>query len=466
MTNGLRLMTALLLTLAALSAVHAQGVAPSATVFENVTVIPMDRDRTLPRQSVMVEGRRITAMGPAGRIEIPDDARRLDGSGKFLMPGLAEMHGHLPGGQALERFGQEYLDRILFLFVANGVTTVRAMLGSEPDLLTKAQIAQGDRIGPQLFIAGPSFNGRSVPTAEAAWRMVTEQRAAGFDLLKIHPGIKRAVYDELVATAQREGIPFAGHIPSDVGLRRAMMLGQATVEHLDGYLETIVSDTASIETDNPFFFGFQLVDDVDESKISAIAAATRAAGVWNTPTQTLFDNMFAHETPEQRGQRPEMGYMPKELVAGWVEATRQREKELPGYSVERADRFLEIRRKLVLALQKAGAGILLGADTPQVYNVPGFATLQELASLVGAGLTPYEALVAGTRNPAGYLDLGHSFGTVMVGGRADLILLNANPLENIENVYKRAGVMVAGRWLSAEEINKGLGKLAGGQTSD
>ena len=107
MTNRLRLLTALLLTLAALSAVHAQEGAPSATVFENVTVLPMDSERALPGQSVLVEGRRITAMGPAGSLEVPDDVQRLDGNGKFLMPGLAEMHGHLPGGQALERFGQD-----------------------------------------------------------------------------------------------------------------------------------------------------------------------------------------------------------------------------------------------------------------------------------------------------------------------------------------------------------------------
>jgi imidazolonepropionase-like amidohydrolase len=459
-------MTAALVILVAVFTSAAQEAAPSAVVFENVTVIPMDAERTLEAQSVLVEGRRITAMGPAGSIEVPDGARRIDGSGKFLMPGLAEMHGHLPGSQALERFGQEYLDRILFLFVANGITTVRAMLGSEPDLATKAQIAHGKRLGPQLFIAGPSFNGRSVPTAEAAWRMVTEQRAAGFDLLKIHPGIKRDVYDQVAATAQREGIPFAGHVPAEVGLRRAIMSGQATVEHLDGYLETIVSDDITTKDMDPFFFGFGLVDHVDESKIPSIAAATRAAGVWNTPTQTLFDNMFAHETAEQRGQRPEMRYVPKGIVSGWVDATKERETELPGYTRERADRFLEVRRKLMLALQKAGAGILLGADTPQVFNVPGFATLQELGSLVGAGLTPYEALVAGTRNPAEYLGLGSAFGTVTVGGRADLILLNANPLENIENVYEKAGVMVAGRWLSAEEINEGLEKLAAGRTSD
>jgi hypothetical protein len=425
----------------------------------------MDSERTLAGQTVLVQGQRITGIGPVGSLTVPDGALRIDGSGKFLLPGLAEMHGHLPSREALEGLGQDYLDRILFLFVANGITTVRAMLGAPDHLQIKAEIAMGERLGPQLFVAGPSFNGNSVPTAGAAWRRVTEQRAAGFDLLKIHPGIKRPVYDQLVATAQREDIPFAGHVPADVGLERALLSGQASVEHLDGYLETLVTGDAPRDLE-PFFFGFSLIDHIDESKIESIADATRAAGCWNTPTQTLFENRFVDQPPEETAKRPEMQYVPQSMVDQWIEATGRSLTEMEGYTPERGRRFLEVRRKLIAALRDAGAGILLGADTPQVFNVPGFATLQELGALVAAGLTPYEALAAGTRNPAIYFGLDESFGRVAVGQRADLLLLEANPLDDIQNIYRRAGVMLAGRWLSKEEIDQRLESLAAARSSD
>jgi cytosine/adenosine deaminase-related metal-dependent hydrolase len=434
--------------------------APEVVAFENVTVLPMDGERILPSQTVIVRGRRIAELGPAASLRVPEGALRIDGRGKFLMPGLAEMHGHLPGPQAIEQLGADYLDRVLFLFVANGVTTVRGMLGVPLHLQVKAEIARGERWGPQVFTTGPSLNGASVPTREAAWRMVTEQRASGYDLLKIHPGIQREVYDEMARTARREGIPFAGHVPADVGLERVMISGQASVDHLDGYAEALVKDGVT-PSGTPGFFGLDWVDSLDESKLPALAAATRAAGLWNVPTQVLIENRYAEDSLEERARRPEMRYVPARMMEQWMKAVKD-ETAQPGFSAERARRFVELRRRVIKALRDAGAGILLGADTPQVFNVPGFATLQELSALVAAGLTPYEALEAGTRNPARYFGLEASFGTVAVGKRADLLLLTANPLIDIASVRQRAGVMLAGRWLPAEEIERRLAAFVGG----
>src|SRR5262245_39137596 len=442
-------MSRLLIAFAALSALtpspaHAQKA--DAFVFENVTVIPMDRERRLPDRAVVVRGGRIAEIGPSDSVRAPEGALRIDGRGKFLIPGLAEMHGHFPGPQAITQLGQAYGDRLLFLFVANGVTTVRGMLGGPRDLQVRADVARGERLGPQLFVAGPSFNGQSVPTVEAAWRAVTDQRAAGYDLLKIHPGVRREVFDEVVAQARREGIPFAGHIPEEVGLTRALLSGIRSVEHLDGYVEAMVRDRAVPEGTNPGLFGYGLLDYLDESRLAALAAATRSAGAWNAPTLVLIENRFTAETPEQVGERPEMRYLPAPVVKQWVDAARAGLKEAGPDAAERGRRFVALRRRIVRALRDAGAGLLLGADTPQVFNVPGFATIQELEALVAAGLTPYQALEAGTRNPALALGLEASFGTVEAGKRADLVLLDADPLADIRNIRRRAGVMVAGRW--------------------
>ncbi len=429
----------------------AQDAPPGSAVFENVTVIPMDRERALEGQTVLIEGRRIVAIGPAGEVVVPDGALRIDGRGKYLIPGLAEMHGHIPSLQS----GMEVIDRVMILNVANGITTIRGMLGNAYHLELRAEVARGERLGPQIFASSPSLNGNSVPDDETAWRAVTEYRAAGYDLLKIHPGIRREVFDQIAATARHEGIPFAGHVPAEVGLEHALESGIATVEHVDGYVEYLASRDPSTPSQ---FFGFNLVDRVDPTKIDGIARATRDAGAWVTPTQVLFENRFLGD-PRKTAERPEMRFVAESTLQQWVERTLNARSQL-GVTEENAQRFIELRRKIIKALHDNGVGLLLGADAPQVFNVPGFATIQELGAMVAAGLTPYQALEIGTKNPAIYLGKAGSFGTVEVGKRADLILLEANPLESIDNVRRRAGVMVAGRWLSKEDIERRLDQLS------
>jgi imidazolonepropionase-like amidohydrolase len=428
--------------------------APGATVFENVTVIPMDGERSLPGQSVVVQGRRISALGPAATLTVPAGATRIDGRGKYLIPGLAEMHGHFLGLQQVQQLGEAMADRFLFLNVACGITTVRGMLGGPRDLRVREELARGVRVGPQIFVAGPSLNGNSIPTAEAAWRVVTEQRAAGYDHLKIHPGILRPVFDEAAQTAKREGITFSGHVPADVGLLHALRAGMRTVEHLDGFVEALQKD-GNRPPDNTGFFGFAILESVDEGKLPGVIQAVKTAGAWNTTTQVLIDNLFSDETPEQLAARPELRYVPQQMRAAWDKNVRDTRAQ-PGFSVEKGRKFIALRRKLIRSLHAAGAPLLLGADAPQIYNVPGFATLRELEALVAAGLKPYDALVAGTRNAAAAVGRPESFGTIAVGRRADLVLVDADPLQDVKNVWKRAGVMVAGRWFSAAEIEERL----------
>lgn len=443
------------------AAAQAPGPEPSPpVVVEHVTVIPMDAERSLADHTVVLRGRRIAALGPSATTPTPDGALRIDGRGRYLIPGLAEMHGHFLGPQAVLELGDAYADRLLFLNVACGVTTVRGMLGGPRDLRVREEIARGERLGPQILVAGPSLNGTSVPTVEAAWRVVTEQRAAGYDLLKIHPGVPRDAFDAVVETAQREGIPFAGHIPADVGLVRALLSGIRSVEHLDGYVEALQKDGARLPADTGFF-GFAVLEGVDEAKLPGLVRATRSARAWNTPTQVLIENLYGESPVEALAQRPELRYVTPQTREQWQAAVR-RARSQPDFDAARARGFVALRQRLIRALHDAGAGLLLGADAPQIFNVPGFATLRELEALVGAGLTPYQALLAGTRNPAVAVGRPDGFGTVAVGKRADLVLLDADPLADIRNVWRRAGVFVAGRYLSAAEIDERLRRYADG----
>ena len=424
----------------------------AVTAFVDVTVIPMDRERRLPGQTVVVRGDRIVALGPTARVKVPEGATRVESKGKFLIPGLAEMHAHIPGGQASD----SAVERTLFLYVAGGLTTVRGMLGHPRHLVLRERAARGELLSPTIYAAGPSLNGNSVPDPAAARKAAIEQKEAGYDLLKIHPGIGRESFDTLVATARRVGIPFAGHVPQDVGVARAIEARYATIEHLDGYIEAMVREGAPVSAEQSAFFGLNLGEHLDESKLPALVAATKKAGVWNVPTQVLLENLVLVGSSAELARRPEMRYVPPEMLAEWAQVKDNMLAET-GSTPESARRTIEVRRRLIKALHAAGAGLLLGSDAPQVYNVPGFSTHRELESLVAAGLTPYQALETGTRNVARYFRTERETGTVEQGKRADLILLDADPLVDIRNTTKRAGVMVRGRWLPQAEIERRLG---------
>jgi len=427
--------------------------APAPVAFENVTVIPMDTERQMTSQTVVVQDGRIAAMGPSGEFTIPDGATRVDGSGKYLMPGLTETHGHLPYGDA----SPEMVDRGLHLYVLNGITTVRGMLGHAAQLEWRQQAATWQRLAPRLVLAGPSINGKSAPTPEDAIRMVEEQKAAGYDLLKIHPGLSRSAFDAMAETAHRLGIPFAGHVPLDVGVHRAIEAGYATIDHLDGYMEALIADGAPVTSADTGLFGTGLVDYIDKNKLAPLVLATREAGVDVNATETLMQTMAGDGQPAKMLADPAMAWWPEEDVNKWADAVREFQSN-PEFTTERRAQFRELRFWLIRSLYEGGVTVLLGADSPQIGNVPGFATLSELELMAAAGLPNFEALATGTRNVGQYLG-EKDFGTIAVGNRADLLLLDADPLANVSNVRSQAGVMVNGRWLPKAEIDQRMAEL-------
>jgi len=431
---------------AAVLASSSQPVTQSATTaFVGVSVLTMDSDAVLADHTVIVSDGKIASVAPAAKAQLPAGAARVDGKGKFLMPGLAEMHAHIPGGAATD----QAVERTLFLYAANGITTIRGMLGDPRHLVYRDRAAKGEIVSPRIYTSGPSFNGKTASTIPMAVEAVIAQKKAGYDLLKIHPGVPRDVFDALAAKADELRIPFAGHVPAAVGLTRALEAKYASIDHLDGYVEALTPNPSA----DSQFFGTNLMSAVDESKFAGIVSASKAAGVWQVPTQVLMDNLLNDLPTTTLAERPEMKFViPQEALKNWI-AQRDKFQQIP--QADRA-KLLGIRRRFIKALHDAGVPFALGSDAPQLWNVPGFSAHRELRSLVDAGLTPFQALTTGTKNVGTYFKTESTTGTIAAGKRADLVLLDANPLQNIDNSMKIAGVMVNGRWMAKAEIDKRL----------
>jgi imidazolonepropionase-like amidohydrolase len=374
-----------------------------------------------------------------GSVRVPYGARLVDGSGKYLMPGLAEMHGHVPPPNA----PPEYTERVLFLYLANGITTVRGMLGAPGQLELRRRAAGGEIWSPTLYLAGPSFNGQSVSSPEQAVEMVRAQKAQGWDLLKVHPGLTRPEYDAMARTARELGIRFGGHVPEEVGLLHAIEMGQETFDHLDGYVEALNGEAGP----------------VDEARLADVVRRTRAAGAWVVPTMALWEVLYGTANLDSLRAYPELRYVPRQQVEGWTNAFRQRMAS-PQFNAVASANVVENRVRILGALHRGGARILMGTDAPQQFSVPGFSLHRELGHMRAAGMSPFAILASGTRSVGEYFRAQDRFGTVAPGQRADLVLLQANPLADVANVSRIAGVMARGRWLPREEIDAGLERIA------
>ena len=440
--------TCLLLALLAGAEANAES-----TAIVNVNVLPMTSGAVLGNKTVVVSDGVIMAIGDVEDTPVPEDAVIVDGTDRFLIPGLAEMHGHVPGADS------DSLERVLTLFVANGVTTVRGMLGQPSHLTLRKRIADGSVLGPRLFTSGPSLNGRSVASPEAGAGMVRAQFDAGYDFLKIHPGLTRDEFDAIAAKANELGMPFAGHVPEDVGIERALASGIATIDHLDGYMPALLRPNEDPSGGLGGFFGVFIAGQADESKIAELARRTAGAGTWNVPTESLFEHVTDPELPASAlADRVEMRYMPAFTVDQWIRAKSDLLSD-SNYDPDVARRAIRLRQQLIVALHEAGAGLLLGSDSPQIFNVPGYAIHHELRYLVDAGLSPLVALQTGTVNAATYLGQSEVFGRIEEGYEADLVLLDANPLADIGNSRRVHGVMLRGQWLSRAELDRRLQRL-------
>jgi hypothetical protein len=289
--------------------------------------------------------------------------------------------------------------------------------------------------------------------------MVRSQKAAGYDLLKIHPGVARAAFDSLAIVANALAMPFAGHVPLEIGLDAALTSKYSTIDHLDGLIEAMYTGPQPLTPQVNGFFGLGIMPQLDRSRLPALIARIRASGVAMVPTQILMDNYASDATGAELTAGEEFAYWIPQQVAAWKKFKDDLLAQAPVSREQRED-FLALRRQALKSLYDAGVPFLLGADAPQLWNVPGFAAHRELGSLVAAGLTPYQALRTGTVDVARFMGEEGKAGVVRPGARADLLLLDANPLESIGNSLRISGVMANGRWIAPAERDRMLAALS------
>lgn len=421
-------------------------------VFRFVNVIPMDTERVLENQTVVVKDGRITYLGDARGATYGKGALMVMAKGKYLMPGLAEMHAHVPPIDNIEPMRD-----VLALYLAGGITTIRGMLGHPRHLELRSKINSGEILGPHFYSTGPSFNGQSVKTIDRAAAMVREQKLAGYDYLKLHPGLTKETFPVIAQTAKELNIPFAGHVSFGVGVWAAIDAGYSSIDHLDGFVEAITPGVESMAEQQTGSFGSWIADKADESQIPKLVKALADKKIWVVPTQALAERWLSATPAEEFLKAPEMKYMKPEDLKNWGNA-KANYLGHPNFTKEKADKLIHVRRKLIYECQKGGVGLLLGSDAPQVFNVPGFSIHHELTYLVDAGLSPYEALKTGTVNVATYLGQGDA-GVIKVGNVSDLVLLGGNPLGNISETKKIEGVMIGKKWLQKEYLQSELKRL-------
>jgi len=357
------------------------GVGEQPLALVGVHVLAMEGDRILPDQTVVVRDGRIEALGPRGAVDVPWNATRVEGQGRYLLPGLVDMHVHVTG----ERTLREQL--------ARGVTTVRNMRGDPRHLAWRREIAEHERLGPRLITAGPPLAGEGetapgvqvVPSAAAARAAVDDQAAAGFDFVKVYEGLSSDAYGAIIEEAAAQGLPVAGHVSAAVGIYAALAAGQASIEHA----EELTQGAAGGESE----------------MIRSLVEHARRSPSWICPTLTL------HAL-----------FSPAEDHA--------------------------FRMRLVAALERAGVGVLAGSDGASI------SVAQEVRSLAQAGLSPYRALLAATGDAARFLGRSDEFGTIAVGLEADLLLVDANPLEDLRTLEAPAGLAVRGEWLDAGRLRR------------
>ncbi len=432
----------------------------TALAFSNVSVVDMQQGQTVPGQTVVVRNRRIELVGPVADVAVPADAEVVDGRGRTLLPGLADMHVHIEPhaagrdydeAEAMRRAGQ-----FLLVFLANGVTTVRNMAGTPLHLALRDAVAGGTTLGPRILTCGPILEtrftfpemvefGQLVVTAEDGRAAVRAHKAAGYDFIKVYNDLDADIYDAVMETAREIGMPVVGHVAFQKGLDGALKARQDSIEHLRSY--DFAADTRPADVPRARYEGWLYTT---PQRIQELAERTAEAGVWNAPTMVV-ERAIRTDAEMRESAEPLPAALPDwlrtELEADGLEtifSAPQREALAAGRGA---------RAEMVSALAKAGAGILAGSDCPGCRLVPGRSLLRELELMVESGLSPWRALQTATTDAARFLGEPGE-GVIAPGRRADLLLVEGDPLADISVIRRQMGVVVKGRWIAGADMER------------
>ncbi len=400
-------------------------------VFVHATVIDATGAPAQPDATVVITSNRITAIGKTTELPVPVNSNVIDATGQFLIPGLWDMHVHWDA--------KEYLP----LFIANGITGVRIMWGKPEHHQWRKELAQGSLLSPRLLIASaiidgpnPTWPGSDTASNAAEGRAaVLKAKQEGADFVKVYSGLPRDAYFAIVDQAKKLRLPFEGHVPASISPAEASAAGQKSIEHLDQLLPPCT------------------VDDVfNPAKAEPLFAEFTANHTWQCPTLTVL-HLSAADPSIVNDDR--VKYMPPTLRAYWSSGNGRFTNQPPG-KLAIAKKTFRTQLEIVGAMQRAGVGILAGTDTGNPYCFPGFSLHDELAWLVQAGLTPMQAIQAATRNPARFMDRENDLGTIEQGKLADLVLLDANPLDDITNTRRIAAVVYNGHFYPRQSLEEML----------
>ena len=454
------------ITTATCSLEHGHDVAASADlVFTNANVVTMESEAVLLNQSVFVSDGRITAIKLTEAI--PEGPEIVDAGGGYLVPGLADMHVHFSNSDHLR------------LFVFNGVTTIRNMSGNPSHIRFREEVASGQLVGPTIITASPHIDGNPpvwpnssvVESSEQADSIVAEQQAAGYDFLKLYQNLNEEAYEALATSAQKRGLRFAGHTPDAVGLETVIHSGQWSIEHLSGFWEALLRSEDPEAWDDRdrtlrvAVLGARMrqvregeilaAEAFDSNELIRLAQIMRDNDVWVVPTNVLYNGVSSATLGAAR-QDPNLAYMDPLTKMTWA-------RMFGGRSPARGESVLslqEVMRTWIRVLSDEGVNITLGTDAMNPFVMPGFSVHDELALMVHAGLSPYQAIATSTIEAARFLGQDNEFGTINLGKRADMVLVSDNPLEDIGHLRDIRGVLVRGRWIPKDEIDHEYQTLA------
>jgi len=407
-------------------------------VIENASIIDMTRSKAPEVASVWVRDGVIVAIGPLEDMDVPAGTQRIDASGKFLMPGLTDAHVHLFDVNDLP------------VFLAHGITSVLNMSGAAVQLDWREQIESGQLAGPTLYTTGPQLKPDAQPLVDfervvdseaAAERLVAFQAEAGYDFVKVWGALDPERYSAIMNAADAHGIRVTGHIPGDVGLASALAAGQSSIAHVEEFFNKVFERR------------------IDDAGISRAAAATRAAGIPVITTLVTYEAIAGSvaEDPAPLLERDARKWLDPVRQLLWEpEFNRYRTEGRLGRDAEYLEALASMER-IALGLHEAGVPLIAGSDAGEMPGlVPGVDLHRELELLERAGLSTFEVLRTATTNAGAYLEPDAPFGTIEVGRRADLLLLEANPIESVANLSRVTGVVTRGRWHSNADIEEML----------